>query len=256
MTRTLTPKAAGAISIVAVLLFAGLLLGRVELVALAAPFVLSLVWGLAASADPGVKLAADLETDRAIQGEDVTLVLRISSELPVGEALVGVVLQAGLEVVSGERYTTVSLPGDAEWSSRLALAGRRWGSYTPGPVVVRAYGPGRYVAFERTVEDKCPAATIEVWNLRAGRRTQTIDPGTRLANQAVGCSGTPGISDLVLSESGTPAWIALPGDDGQLIVKTGDRILDRGREIELESLELDRLTISWRHGTETKQAGL
>jgi uncharacterized protein (DUF58 family) len=160
VTRALTPKAAGTISIVGVLLFAGLLLGRVELVAIAAPFVVALVWGLAAATDPEVRATAELEVDRCIQGEEIGLTVRVEAEVGVGEALVGIVLPAPVGVADGDKYTTASLRAGEEWTSRLRVAPSRWGAYTLGPVVVRAYGPGRYLSFERVFE---VPATLRVY---------------------------------------------------------------------------------------------
>jgi uncharacterized protein (DUF58 family) len=160
MTRALTPKAAGGVSIVAVLLFAGLFLGRVELVAVAAPFVVALVWGLAAAIDPNVTARAELQNDRCVQGEEVALTIRVEAESAVGECLVGDVRPAGLEVAAGERYTTISLRAGEEWTSRLTLVAARWGAYTLGPLVVRAYGPGRYLSFENTLD---PSAGLRVY---------------------------------------------------------------------------------------------
>jgi uncharacterized protein (DUF58 family) len=150
VTRSLSPKAAGSVLLISVLMVAGLLMGRVEPIVLAAPFVVALVWGLAAVDDPRVRATTSLETDRCLEGEDVFMTLRVEVESPVGEALVGVVLPAGLEVVDGEKYTTVTLSADEPWSAKLTVRARRWGAYEIGPVVVRAYGPGRYSSFEST----------------------------------------------------------------------------------------------------------
>jgi uncharacterized protein (DUF58 family) len=152
VTRSLTSKAAGAVAIVSVLLFAGLFMGRVELIVIAAPFVIALVWGLAATDDPMARASASLSIDRCLQGEDVVLTLRVEAESSVGEALVGIVLPPGLDVVDGDKYTTVSLDPDDAWSSRVTVRARRWGAYGLGPVVVRAYGPGRYVSFESSFD--------------------------------------------------------------------------------------------------------
>ena len=138
--------------VVAALLFGGLLLGRVELVALAAPFAAALLWGLAAAPDVHVVASGRVGVDRCIEGDDVELTTTVESDAAVAEALVGVALPAGLPVVGGERLTTVSLGPTGRWTARLRLQPPRWGAYRAGPLVVRAYGPGRYVAQEWSFE--------------------------------------------------------------------------------------------------------
>jgi uncharacterized protein (DUF58 family) len=148
----MTRKATGTLVVVATLMFAGLLLGRVELVALAAPLVSALLWGLAAAPDIDVTATGQLDVDRCIEGDEVMLTLTVSTTAPVAEALVGVILPAGLPLVEGERFSTVSLSPEESWTKRMALKPARWGAYRTGPVVVRAYGPGRYVAREQSFE--------------------------------------------------------------------------------------------------------
>jgi uncharacterized protein (DUF58 family) len=138
--------------VVAALLFGGLLLGRVELVALAAPFAAALLWGLAAAPDVHVVASGRLDVDRCMEGDLVTLSLAVESDAAVGESLAGVALPAGLPVADGERLTTVSLRPNEKWTAQLQLRPPRWGAYRAGPLVVRAYGPGRYVAQEWSVE--------------------------------------------------------------------------------------------------------
>lgn len=152
MTRALTSKAAGTIAVVAALLWAGLLLGRVELIAIAAPFVIALLWGLATAPNASVRASWEVDVDRCIEGEDVVLTLRIETDARVDETLVGVVLPAGLTVTAGERYETVALDADEEWTWELTLRPARWGAYKPGPLVVRLYGPGRYASQERSFD--------------------------------------------------------------------------------------------------------
>lgn len=148
----LTRKAVATTSIVALFLFGALFLGRVELVALAAPFAVALLWGLAAAPDPGIAVGCRFDLDRCIEGDEVTVEVRTTARRRVGEAAIGVVLPAGMAVASGDKHTTAALDLDREWSMRLVVRPRRWGAYRIGPIVVRSYGPGRYVVRETVVE--------------------------------------------------------------------------------------------------------
>jgi uncharacterized protein (DUF58 family) len=147
---SLTPKAVATLGVIAILLFAGLLLGRVELIALAGPPMAALLWGLGAAPQAHIRARAQLDVDRCIEGEDVTLTVRVDSDAKIDEMLVGVTLPPGLEVAAGEKYTTMAVEADEEWSSELTLKPSRWGAYRLAPLVVRAYGPGRYFAREET----------------------------------------------------------------------------------------------------------
>ena len=59
-------------------LVAGLALGRVEPVALAAPFLLALVAGLAAQ-EPEVSVHVSLDRDRVIEGDEITATIGLLS---------------------------------------------------------------------------------------------------------------------------------------------------------------------------------
>lgn len=150
--RTLTAKGAGALVAVAALLFGGLLLGRVELIVLAAPFVTAILWGIASTPAVTLRASAELDLDRCITGDDVLLTISVTASARIDEALVGIALPPGLPATDGDRYTTVALEAGEPWTTCLTLRPARWGAYRVGPLVVRAYGPGRYVATEATFE--------------------------------------------------------------------------------------------------------
>ena len=71
MTRFTAPRLPAYAALAASGLIAGLALGRVEPIALAAPFVLALL-AVVAARDPQITARISLDRDRALEGEEVT----------------------------------------------------------------------------------------------------------------------------------------------------------------------------------------
>ena len=71
MTRLDSPRVVSYAGLAAFGLIAGLVVGRVELVALAAPFALAAVVGAALARDPQISATIALDQERALEGEDV-----------------------------------------------------------------------------------------------------------------------------------------------------------------------------------------
>jgi hypothetical protein len=84
VTRRPSPKLAGFASVAAIFLVGALATGRPELVVMAAPFAVILVAGLL-TAEPPVwtTLSVDVERDRLVEGETITLDVRIAAETDV-----------------------------------------------------------------------------------------------------------------------------------------------------------------------------
>jgi uncharacterized protein (DUF58 family) len=118
-------------------LVGGLMSGQPSLVALSAPFLLLIALGLVAAERIDVTVDAKLDKDRAIEGEDVKVLLSMqtTSSAP---AHVTIDLPAGLSIhpeqddpailATDERGITVR--GSHE-SIELALSCDRWGAYRP-----------------------------------------------------------------------------------------------------------------------------
>ena len=71
MTRLDSPRLVTYAGLAALGLLAGLVLGRIELVALAAPFALAAVAGGALARDPRIEANLVLDRDRALEGDEV-----------------------------------------------------------------------------------------------------------------------------------------------------------------------------------------
>jgi uncharacterized protein (DUF58 family) len=90
MTRFDSPRLPVYGGLAAIGLLAGLTLGRVELVAVAAPFALACAVGAALARDPELSADFELTRERALEDEEVAATLTLSS--PVGADRVDVYL--------------------------------------------------------------------------------------------------------------------------------------------------------------------
>jgi uncharacterized protein (DUF58 family) len=135
MTRHDSPRIVLYAGLAAVGLLAGLVVGRVELVALAAPFALAAVVGSALTRDPALSASLELDRERALEGDDVHVTVGLSA--PTGVDRVEVLLPLPAELrAPGGNPRAVSLPGVR--ILELALRCERWGSFSVGPLLLRA----------------------------------------------------------------------------------------------------------------------
>ncbi len=117
-------------------LVAGLALGRVEPVALAAPFLLALV-AAAAGHEPQVSVRLTLDRDRVIEGDEVTATIELSSVGNVDRFELLVPLPPELSAGGGPTQA-VRLRAGEERTVELKLECERWGVFSVGRVLFRA----------------------------------------------------------------------------------------------------------------------
>jgi uncharacterized protein (DUF58 family) len=117
-------------------LVAGLALGRVEPVALAAPFVLALV-AAAAGREPRVSVRLSLDRERALEGDEVTARIELSSTARVDRFELLVPLPQELSSDEGGARALL-LPADEPREIELKLRCERWGAFSIGPALFRA----------------------------------------------------------------------------------------------------------------------
>jgi uncharacterized protein (DUF58 family) len=117
-------------------LVAGLALGRIEPIALAAPFLLALV-AAASEHAPRVSVRPSLDRERAMEGDQITATIELSSTSAVGRFEVLPVLPPELSV-EGDTARAVHLAPGEEQTIELKLRCERWGVFTVGPVLFRA----------------------------------------------------------------------------------------------------------------------
>jgi uncharacterized protein (DUF58 family) len=121
-----TTKLRSCFAAVAASLFLALLLGRVEMIVFAIPFVGVLVMG---AAGPGrVEVQTALSHSALMEGEETTLRLTLSPDYP-GELELEVKIPDGLEVVEGDTALVIGFTGGLAISHEVRLRARWWGNY-------------------------------------------------------------------------------------------------------------------------------
>ena len=118
-------------------LVAGLAFGRVEPVALAAPFVLALLAAVAKS-EPRVSGFLSLDRERALEGDEVTVAIELSSAAGVDRCEVILPLPPELGMEEGPAARAVLLRAGEKRTIELKLRCERWGAFRVGPVLVRS----------------------------------------------------------------------------------------------------------------------
>ena len=136
MTAFISRRLPGYAALAASGLIAGLALGRVEAIALAAPFALALVAAVAARR-PEVAIAISLDRDRALEGEQVTATIALTA--PEGADRLDVLLGVPGSLRALDRTAqAVHLPPGRERKLEVRLECERWGAFALGPVLVRS----------------------------------------------------------------------------------------------------------------------
>lgn len=150
MTRAATPKLAGYASLAALGLFAGIALGRVELVVLAAPFALVLMLGLATAGVPELVARVGLSSQRVLEGDDVqaAIDLKATSRVERLEVALAVPRDAELE---GDASFSLSLAAGEERQLDVCLRLPRWGAYSVGRIGLAAFDRFGLFVFEQEV---------------------------------------------------------------------------------------------------------
>lgn len=151
MTRFDSPRIVTYAGLAAFALVAGLVVGRVELVALAAPFALAAVIGASLVRDPAVEASLELDRDRALEGEVVPLALQLTS--PAGADRVELVLTVPEELVAEGGHARALMLTPSR-TVDVSLRCERWGAFAVGPVLLR-------------VSDRLG---FHAWEARAGSR--------------------------------------------------------------------------------------
>ena len=155
MSRITSPRLAGYAGLAAIALIAGLAAGRVELVALAAPFALAAVAGAALARDPAIEATLELDRERALESEEVEATLELLS--PPGGDRVDVLLPLPDELrsrASNPRAVALA-PGEPRTLS-VPIRCERWGAFVVGPLLVRARDRLGFHSWEARVGGRAP----------------------------------------------------------------------------------------------------
>jgi uncharacterized protein (DUF58 family) len=117
-------------------LVAGLALGRVEPVALAAPFLLALLAAFGEH-EPGVSVRLSLDRERALEGEEVIATIELAASRGADRFELLVPLPPELSIDGGP-MRAIRLRADEQRTLELALRCERWGAFSIGPLLFRA----------------------------------------------------------------------------------------------------------------------
>jgi uncharacterized protein (DUF58 family) len=147
VTRIASPRLAAYATLAAAALLAGLALGRVELIALAAPFVLASVLAPVLAQTPQLAATFEVERERALETEVVDATIGLLAHAPVDRVEVLLRLPAGLRTDEPNPRAIALGPGDAR---RIALPLRcdRWGAFLLGPPLLRVHDRLGFYAWE------------------------------------------------------------------------------------------------------------
>jgi uncharacterized protein (DUF58 family) len=154
--RTASPKLGAYAGLAALGLIAALVLGRPELAVLASPFALLLFAGLAAAREPALRVSLELDRDRAIEGDLVTITIDLRASTPVERLELHVPLPDTFELVEGASPVTLRLGWDEERTIELKARCLRWGAYRVGELLLRAHDRLDLFGYEGTVDRRTP----------------------------------------------------------------------------------------------------
>ena len=140
MTRRASAKLGAYAALSAIGLLAALVVGRPELVALTAPFLLTLGVGLALSSPPRFTVELDVP-ERAIEGDEVTATIALTAQTAVDRLDVYLRLANGIDLASGANPLALTLRRGERRELVLELRARRWGAHQLGPLHLRAREP-------------------------------------------------------------------------------------------------------------------
>jgi len=148
MTRTDSSRLVVYAGLAAIGLVAGLAAGRVELVALAAPFALAAAVGAALTREPRLDGALVLDRERALEGEDVRATIELSGG--GNTSRIDVLLPLPDELRERDRRNPAGVRANAR-QVELTLRCNRWGAFRIGPTLVRARDALGFHTWEATV---------------------------------------------------------------------------------------------------------
>lgn len=169
-----TPHAGRLTTYVVVMLVTGVLMGRPEVVALGIAAVAVLAYGLL-KPEPSVTATVRLGRDRVVEGEELTVAVRLVARGDVDSATVRLALHPGLTVIEGGRSTTVSLRDGESLDVTTRVRPARWGVYAAGPASVVVYGRARLA----TTLVEAPMQVVRVVPRREDFAATAAHPHTR-----------------------------------------------------------------------------
>jgi uncharacterized protein (DUF58 family) len=170
-----SPKLVVYAFLAAVFFLLALVLGRPELAALGAPFVLVLVVGLSLPRPGDVTVSVELERELAFEGDEVEATVSLEpSDGRAGarEVQLALSLPDGVRPAEEGISLVLALDSKGERSVPLRLIAGHWGGYRLGDVVWRTSDSAGLVFRDRSARGRCP---LEIYP-RAERLRSLIAP--------------------------------------------------------------------------------
>jgi uncharacterized protein (DUF58 family) len=156
VSRRSTPKLAVYALVSALALVGALALGRPELVALGAPFLLTLCAGLVLTTPPTVAVGASLDSERSLEGSSTQATLTLDATAAIDRLDVHLKLPAGVHAGRGESPVAVRMRPGERRTLEVELTADRWGGYLVGPTHVRARDAFGLLTWEALAETRLP----------------------------------------------------------------------------------------------------
>ena len=152
MIRAASPKLKTYVALSAWGLFLGVASGNIEIVALAAPFLVAVLLATVAAAPPRLDADVTVSDERCIEGDEVDVAVELLASHPWNEVELALAVPAGFEVVAGDRRATIRLEAGVPFQHVWRLRATRWGAQRLGLIGIRLYGAGRLTVFEDVID--------------------------------------------------------------------------------------------------------
>jgi uncharacterized protein (DUF58 family) len=156
MRRLRVSKPAAYLGLSALGLLGAVALGLPELAAVTAPLALLAALGAALAREPAVDASLSLSADRALEGDEIDVVLDVRPLTRVERLEVLVALPDGLELSDGENTASLRAAGGDEHRLAFTVACERWGAYALGEVFLRAGDPLAIGRWEARLDRRLP----------------------------------------------------------------------------------------------------
>ena len=135
---------------------AGLILERPEPVVVAAPFLLACAVGLVLARQPRLEIDVELERERAVEGEEVGVLVRVTALQPAARVEVELLLPRGLELLPAQSAEQGGLRTGPTRVYRRRIRCRRWGGRLVGRLEVRARDPLGFFYYSQEARQQLP----------------------------------------------------------------------------------------------------
>jgi uncharacterized protein (DUF58 family) len=138
----MSPQLPRLVTLCGLLLLAGAVLGRYEAVVIGAPLLAMLVSGLVRR-PAAVTAEVRLSALRVLEGDELSVVARVSAVRRVDQLTIDFALPDGFAVARGAGHTTVTVAPGEELDVAVTVRPLRWGVHTVGPTSFACYSRDR-----------------------------------------------------------------------------------------------------------------